>query len=56
MFNTNNINASNNNPSAAEIRAIVDTYEGMIALDWNNSELRNQRTTWLARLAEVEGR
>lgn len=36
----------------SEILAIIDTYEGMLRLNWS-AELLAQRTIWLARLAEV---
>lgn len=44
-----------NKPTRSEVLAIIDTYEGMLRLNWC-PKLLAERTKWCAVLARMEGR
>jgi hypothetical protein len=46
--------ANNNSPSRATVLNIIDAYEGMLRLDWNNMALRAEWTKWKCVLAGMQ--
>lgn len=51
---------TNNTATKSEVLAIIDTYEGMIRLEWSAGRraesLLAERGKWVAALAQMEGR